>query len=87
MLELIVCQTFLQVVDLEVLEFLEVLQTRICDIVVENVAELQVSQTAGVNIEGRFTSSLLRNTDNGLAEDFRFDAPINHVNASPPVLH
>ncbi|MBU1022820.1 hypothetical protein KKB99_00950 [bacterium] len=46
----------------------------------------QISQTAGVNIEGKFTSTLSRNVHTGLAEEFRFDAPINHVKTSPPTL-
>lgn len=46
----------------------------------------QISQTAGVNIEGKFTSILSRNVHTGLAEKFNFDAPINHVNATAPTL-
>ena len=46
----------------------------------------QISQTAGVNIEGKFTSTLSRNVHTGLAEKFHFDAPVNHVKASAPSL-
>ena len=45
-----------------------------------------MSQTDGELVKGEFTSTLSRNIHMGLAEKFKFKAPVNTVEGTPPTL-